>query len=177
MNTYTGIITGQSVIEKNRDGENDVRMLQVEITDENDIQKVQQVTWSGDDNSPVEGDTVVIVEISPAYKIVLGIEDSIDPEVDSGERKLYSQDGGAIQSSIYLKKDGQMLLNGDGDYAVRFNELKTAFDQLKADHDSHFHTTTATVGASATPGVISPVAAGSTANIDPAKIDSIEVPS
>ena len=84
MKTYTGTVTGQ-VIEKNRGSDNDVRMLQVEITEELDVQKVQQIAWGGD-NSPINGDLVLIVEISVAYKFAIGVQGLV-PTVESGERK------------------------------------------------------------------------------------------
>ncbi len=169
MRTYTGIVKGQE-IKKNLDGDQNVRILQVEITEPDDVQTIQQFTWPGDDNAPVDGDTVVILEISPAYKVVIGIQDQIDPEVDSGERKLYSQALGAIKAFIFLKKDGNMELNGTGDFAVRFNQLKIGFDKLKTDFNLfllHVH------GAAGTPPV--PPAIPSTASVDSAKINDIEV--
>jgi len=89
-------------------------------------------------------------------------------------------------SYIWIKEDGNLELLGEGDFAVRYLELETAFNQLQSDHDAlvtafntHTHTTTATIGASAVPGVIAPVTAPelpSTADITPAKIEEIEVP-
>ena len=184
MNILTGTVIGQT-IEKNRDGENNVRMLQVEITEPNDKQSIEQIAFSGEDNAPVEGDTVAIIEVSESYKIAIGVQDSIDPEVETGERKIYSQDSGGIQAFVYLKNDGQLILNGTGDFAVRYNELKTAFDGLKDDlnslissYNAHIHVTTATVLVGAI-GIISPTTSTgtpSTADMSGSKIDTIEVP-
>jgi len=185
MKTYTGIVTRQE-IKKNRDGDQNVRMLQVVITEPDDVQEIQQVTWTGDDTAPVDGDMVVIIEISESYKIAVAIQGQIDPTVGTGERKIYSQSGGIIKAFAYFKDDGQINLNGTGDYLVRYNELKTAFDQLKTDLDAlkdlyngHIHITTATIAATPTPGVISAtVSQGSpsTADMTAAKVDTVEVP-
>ena len=87
--------------------------------------------------------------------------------------------------TITLTAETVLELNGNADYAVRYNELKTAFDQLKSDLDSlvttynaHIHITTATVAATAVPGVIAPtVSTGSpsTADMSGAKVDKVKI--
>lgn len=87
--------------------------------------------------------------------------------------------------------DQETIFNEGSDFMVRYNELESAFNQLKSDFNdflsqqfaTHIHpaTTTATVGASATPGVVtvSPTATPTTpsnADITPSKIDDIRVP-
>lgn len=182
MNILTGVVIGQT-IEKNRDGENNVRMLQVEITEPNDTQSIQQISFSGEDNAPTKGDTVAIIEVSESYKIAIGIQDQIVPEVESGERKLYSQDGGVIKSFVYLKKDGQMILNGTGDYAVRFNKLKETIDELQDDIASLKTAFSSWITVPQDGGAALKTITGTwfatplTKVIDPAKIDTIEVPS
>jgi hypothetical protein len=54
-------------------------------------------------------------------------------------------------------------LNGNTNFAVKFTEMQLAFNTLKTElnnfiaaYNTHIHITTATIGASATPGVISP---------------------
>jgi len=178
MKTYTGKVLSQE-IKKNRDGENDVRMLSVEITEPDDIQEIQQIFLSGEDNAPAPGDDVVILEISETYKIVIAIEDGVTPSVEVGERAMYSRDDNVVKAFVYLKNDGQMILNGDGDFAVRYNELETAFEVLRADlndlvttYNSHTHPTAPTGPVS----VPSSLGIESFADITPSKIDSIEVP-
>ena len=179
MRTYTGIVTGQE-IGKNLDGENDVRIIQVEVTEPDDVQTIQQISVSGDDISPVNGDTVVIIEVSEAYKIVIGSQDKISPTVLDGERKIYSQADGSIKSYIYCKADGVLELNGNADFAVRFSELETAFNTLKDDFNSfvttkyntHVHPT-APVGPTTPPSL---VGTSSTADVSGAKIETIKVP-
>lgn len=78
-------------------------------------------------------------------------------------------------TKIIIENDNKIIFMVDGkeggDFMARFNELKAGFDQLKSDHNSfltHVH------GASGTPPV--PPAIPSSANIDYAKIENIEVP-
>lgn len=68
-------------------------------------------------------------------------------------------------SSLIVKLTGttNVQLNGNTNFAVKYTELKTAFDLLKTElnslitmYNTHIHITTATIGATATPGVISP---------------------
>ena len=76
----------------------------------------------------------------------------------------------AVDVIVWLKADGTLELNGSADNAVRFSDLKTAFDQLKSDFDLHNHPT-APVGPVSTPST-----APSTADIDPAKVDEVKLP-
>lgn len=121
MNIIAAKVTGQS-IEKNRDGERNVRMLQVEITEPDDVQKVQQVTWSGDDNAPSEGDDVYIIEVSPTYKIAVSIEDLIEPFVNKGEREIYSQANGVKKAKAYFKNNGDLIINDGVKGAARLDD-------------------------------------------------------
>lgn len=100
-----------------------------------------------------------------------------------------------VKSSIHFKDDGTLVIDspgnveiqGNSDFAVAFNDLKSGFDQLVDDFNTHIHATTATVGATSTPGIVStpslvspappvPPPDPSTASIDAAKIDNIRVP-
>ena len=89
-----------------------------------------------------------------------------------GETKLYSTDAdGVEQATVIGKADGILEVNGNADFAIAFDDLKVAFDQLKSDHDAfltHVH------GAAGTPPV--PPAVPSTADIDPAKISTVKLP-
>jgi len=87
--------------------------------------------------------------------------------------------------TITLTASTVLELNGNADFAVRYNSLKTAFDQLKTDHDNfvtlfnaHIHITTATVAATPVPGVIAPtVSPGlpSTADMAGAKVTTVKI--
>jgi len=98
---------------------------------------------------------------------------------------------------IIFKQAGKIIFKiGDvegGDFMARFNELKTGFDQLKSDfntlvttYSTHTHLVNVTVNnilpgpstASGTGAAVPTTSPGtpSTASIDAAKIDEIEVP-
>jgi len=91
-----------------------------------------------------------------------------------GESVFYSKHG----QTVLLNENGEYVFEGGTDFGVKFDELKTAFDQLKSDHDSHIHLAGAILdgdGAACT-GATAAVAVGSTANINPAKVTKVRLP-
>ena len=102
-------------------------------------------------------------------------------DLKEGEVAVHNTKTGAY---MHLKEDGNMELLGSGDFAVRYLELETAFNQLQSDFDdlvtaynSHTHVyvpgTLAAIASAPTTATGSP----STADITPAKVAEIEVPS
>jgi len=86
------------------------------------------------------------------------------------------------KNRIYFRK-GKITFKIDdqegGDYMVRYNELKTAFDQLKSDFNNlvtvfNAHTQTVTGGVAGPPATSG---VPSSADMSGSKIDKIEVPS
>lgn len=171
----TGIITGYEV-GKNKSGTKNVVLLQVRITDKDDIQTVELMNNASDGSIPAIGSRVIIAELGPAWKIGIAESDSIDPEVEDGEGHFYSQDSNEIKAWIKLLKTGIIEINGNTDFAVRFSVLESGFNQLKSDFNSfltHVHsgvTTGAGVSGPPTPPVVP-----STADISGAKIDEVKV--
>ena len=100
-----GTVTGQE-IRVNRDGGVDVRLLQVQMVGD-DVQTVQYMPMAGDDAPPMIGDLVAVIPIGPAFRVALGVRDSVVPSVAAGEKKIYSRDAnGDIIASCHLKADG-----------------------------------------------------------------------
>jgi hypothetical protein len=161
-------------------------MLQVEISEPDDIQDVELYSQAGEDYNPPLESAVYIEQAGEAYKIVVASDDGIVPTSNPGERQLYSSAGGSKLANIYIKVDGSVEINFGTDSAIAFSRMKTAFDQLKTDFDAlvslynaHIHITTATVGAGPTPGVISPTTSTgspSTADMTAAESPTIKVP-
>lgn len=133
MKIILGTVTGQE-IKQNRDGDHPVRLLQVEFAPDD----VQTVEWmansSGDDSAPPVGSRVLVLAISTAYKVAIGIDDEIDPEVEAGERKLYSSENGAIKAFAYFKKDGGIVVeNENGFFKMESNGQFNANDNFTVD--------------------------------------------
>jgi len=156
-------------IGKNRDGTKNVLLLQVEMSDPDDIQTVEYFSGAGDDTIPPEGSLVTILSVGSAWKIAIASNDNIAPTMDEGERKIYSSSGGAIKAFINFLKDGTLEINGNSDFAVAFNDLKAGFDSFVATFNSHMHPTAAT-------GPPSPPITPSTDNIDASKISEVKLP-
>ena len=168
-----------------------------------DVKTVQSVFPFGIEGNPLPGYRAIYASTAAKdKKILIGVlfENSV---ADVGELRLHSEDSdgneiasihlknngdieivGNGSSTINLREDGIIEINGDSDYMVRFSELESAFNTLKSDlnsfiltYNSHIHITTATIGASATPGVIAPTTSAGTsssADVSGAKIDNVK---
>ena len=180
----TGTVKGRE-IKKNRDGDEKVLILQVEISDPDDLQSVELITQAGEDYNPPDDSRVIITQSGRAWKIGIAVDDKIEPSVEVGERKSYSSENGTIKAQIYYKKNGDLQLNDGDDWAVQFSALKNEFNELNdkyndlvSKYNAHIHITTATV-AIGPPGVISPTTSQgspSSAVIDNVKIDNVRLP-
>lgn len=178
-----------TAVKANRDGDNSVRMLDVEMSSPSDLQSVQLVSIGGEDYHPLPGAKVMVAQVGNAWKMAIVLDDGITPTAAGGERFLYSlTTAGALAALIKLRNDSTMELNGDADFAVAFDRLKTAFDDLKADFNA-LVTLFGTVGPPPVGHVHSGVTPGSgstgppttfpsqsTADINPAKVDTVKLP-
>lgn len=111
--------------------------------------------------------------------IVSITDGAIDVKTDTGDVTLTAA-GNVVTSAT------ETVLQDGTDYAVQFTALKTAFDTLKSElnalvtaYNAHVHITTATVGATPTPGVIAPTTSTGTppvASMDGAKVAAVRLP-
>lgn len=105
-----GVIKGSDV-GVNRDSDGPVRLLQVELTDIEDVQTCELFTQAGDDNNPPDSAFALVLDVSDALKIVVAVSDGLEPECDQGERELYSQEDGEKKARAKLQKDGKFVMN------------------------------------------------------------------
>lgn len=150
-----------------------------------DVQDIREAMPHGIDSNPYQDMIAIYGSTSEkGTPVIIGYINK-NQIADVGELRMFSTDDkGDEQMYLHLKNDGTAEFNGDADFMVRFNELKSGFDDLKSDfndlvtkYNTHIHITTATIGAGATPGVISPTAttdSPSSASIDAAKIEEIK---
>lgn len=124
-----GKVTGRST-GKNRDGTDNVLLLQVEISDPDDVQTVQLMNPAGENSNPPDGSQVLIIDIGSAFKVAVATDDGIEPFGSPGDKQIYSVDGGLIKAFINLLTSGNIELNGNNDFAVRFNALNTQLQTL-----------------------------------------------
>lgn len=98
-----------SEIKKNLDSETPTRMFQVELSEDNDSQDVEELHIPGFQYNPSPKSRGFVARVTNAWKIMLGIDDFIPKEtLEPGERLIYSDDAGSIKAKILLKKDGSI---------------------------------------------------------------------
>lgn len=141
----TGIVTGWE-LGQNKNGTKIVVLLQVRITDKQDIQTVEYMNPAGEDSIPPVNSRVLILKVGHAWKIAIAASDSIDADMDEGEKKLYSQASGVITAFIKLLNTGIIELNGNADFAVRYNALNTALQAFITDLNTKLVTAFTGVG-------------------------------
>ncbi len=178
----TGKVTGREV-STNRDGQKTVLNLQVEITSPEDIQTVELMQPAGEDTNPPDGSKVIILSAGSAWKIAVAVDDGIEPEMQPGEKKVYSVSEGAIQAFINFLVSGNIEINGNADFAVRYTKLETAFNTLKSEFDTlvqtfntHTHVYNPGPGSGAPTAVPAALGQPSQADISPAKVDTVKLP-
>lgn len=164
--TSIGRVTGRE-IKTNMDGQTAKLLLQVELTDPEDIQTIELVRQAGEDTNPPDDSRVIVLDVG-SFKVAVASDDGIVPTMGEGEKKIYSTSSGAIQAFINFLASGVIEINGSADFAVRFDALKTEIDQLVSDYNSHTHVETG--GTTATP------LPQSTVDITPAKVTTVKLP-
>lgn len=164
MRLQTGVIKGREIA-KNRDGGRDVLLLQVELTDKDDVQTVELLQGAGDQYNPPDDSKVLVISNGAAYKIAIAIDDLVALSIEVGERAIRAVLDGAVKSSLLCKVDGNLVLNEGTDFAIQFTAMKVAFDQLVSDHNAHFH-----------PSNGAPPTTPTTADMSGAKIDKVRLP-
>lgn len=134
----------------------------------------------GNNNYPLPDDEVA-VSLSNGQNTILAVFRPIPDDLKAGEQVIYSRDSsGTIQANIKFKNDGEINLNDGDDFAVKFNELKTAFDTLKNDFNTfvktsgnvHTHICAAPGVASATP---LPIGKETTSDMSNAKVEKVKL--
>ncbi len=131
---------------------------------------------SGDDSPPLSGDLVVELPRTGTGRAFMAGTISLSQGAKEGERILYSRDeNGAVQAKIYLNASGEVFINDGSDFAVKFNELKSSFEQLVADFNAHTHMVSGTASAGVVTATASPTTSPSSANIDSSKVDKVRL--
>jgi hypothetical protein len=90
----------------------------------------------GVDSSPLK-DMIAVYgnTTSDSESVIIGYINE-NQVAEPGETRLFSLDSnGSLKSYLYLKKDGVIELNGDSNFAVKFNELQTVLNSLASNID------------------------------------------
>lgn len=168
--------------------ENGRRRIKVLVSGNNDTQTTYESLPFGVDGVPPEAWRAIYADTGEKGRnVIIGyINQNQLSTLNTGDNRIYStnESGSSVAAFITFLNDGRLQMLGTGDFLVRYNELETGFNQLRTDlnalitaYNAHIHITTATVGPSAVPGILSPTATqgtSSSASITAAKIDEIE---
>ena len=106
-----GTVKGYEVA-PNKDGDDNVLLLQVEFTNPDDLQTVEWFRSSGVDSVPQTESRVIVVDLADDYRVAIALDDGSEPTVSEGERELYSYDEARTrQAQINLAADGTITIN------------------------------------------------------------------
>lgn len=102
-------------VKKNRDGTKNVLLLQVEITDPEDIQTVELMSQTGEENNPPSNSKATMVQVGDAWKIAVSTDDQIEPITDPGEKRLYSTntEGDTVLAEQRFYNDGKIIISNN----------------------------------------------------------------
>lgn len=158
-----------SEIAKNRDGEKNVLLLQVEISDPDDIQTVEYLQAAGVDYRPRPNTTVLVIGLGSAWQVAIAADDGIEPSAAAGEYEIYaSTSGGAKGGKLKCYPGGTVEAGAGVDWVAmagkvltELQAIKSHLDALKTAIDTHTHTVAITGPAGTTP-TTPPLAPGPT---------------
>lgn len=125
-----GKVTGRK-ISTNRDGDIDRLLLQVKFTDE-DVRTVELFSQHGEDVNPSTGCRVITIDLTDSYEIAIAVSDDLTPEVDPGEKEIYSTNatGSTKKAKIKWSGDGNIKINDGTESAISYLPLDTALQNL-----------------------------------------------
>lgn len=114
MELSAGIVVGRKT-EKNMDGNVPVRILQVMITDMNDVQSVQLLGQAGEECNPPDGSLVLVNATGEAFKLTAGTADTIEPVLAVGGKRIYSTniENDTVMAQVRLDPDGKITVSND----------------------------------------------------------------
>jgi hypothetical protein len=132
-----------------------------------DVQTSRQINSYGIDSNPIKDMIAIHADTGiRGESIIIGYVGK-QHIAKIGETRLYSTDEkGNLKATVHLKNDDTLELMGDDNFAVKYNQLEIAFNELKLKFNTHFHP--------ASSGTTSPTASQSTADISQAKNPKIK---
>jgi len=139
----------------------------------NDVQSPLEASPYGHDSNPVKGMVAIYGKTMEQGKTIIVGYINVNQLAEVGENRLYSTNAdGQVQTYIWLKNNGDILLGGDSDNAVRYNPLSnelTAFKNALQAELTLIQTGIASAGGSYTPTTLQ-------LDISQAKTDKIKTP-
>ena len=104
----------------NKDGDDNVRLLQVEFSNPDDIQTVEQFRAPGLDCNPQVGARVITLDLGAAYRVGICFDDGVEPAQDPGGFEAYAfDDSFAKMAWILLGADETVTIaNASGSVSI-----------------------------------------------------------
>lgn len=150
-----------------------------------DVQTSIEASPFGVDSNPHANLRAIYAPTGVKGKTVIIGYINTDQVAEVGEHRMFSTDtDGNLIFEARMRNDGTFEIGGSVDNLIRFAKMQAAFNELRGDlnalitaYNSHIHITTATVGATAVPGIITPTVATGTpsaADMSDAKIEELK---
>lgn len=156
--------------------ENGRRYTKFVCSGPDDVQECLTVAPFGIDSNPTDDTRGVLSETGVMGDSVFMGVINVNQSAAVGEIRMFSVNtSNVVQTFVWLKNNGNILLGGDQKNLTRFQELESGFNQLKSDFNAHVINYNAHVHP-APGGATSPTASQSTqstATIAGAKINYI----
>lgn len=138
------------------------------------ITDVEFINPYGFEAIPTEGQAVIVFvngNRDQGLCLVMHNREERPTDLEDDEVQMYSK----FNNYIKCNKDEEVEINGNADYAVAFNDLKTEFNKLKDDYNNHTHVITKVMPGvgSITSELAVPV---NTSAIDNAKVETVRLP-
>lgn len=112
MTTRIGIVTGRTIGQNHDLGGPDVRLLQVMLTDESDVQTVQLVGQVGEESNPPNGSLVVVLAAGESFKLAVASDEGVVPDLAVGGKRIFAvDDEGAVIAQVRLDPDGLVTVS------------------------------------------------------------------
>jgi hypothetical protein len=115
-----------SEVKKNKDSDNLVLMLVVEMSEPGDNQEVENFRLSGIDCKPPVG-SHVLVEKAGAFQFVSGCDDNVAQDVAEGEIEIYASEDGSKTARVHCEAGGDVVMN-QGSRSTARKEDETLVD-------------------------------------------------
>jgi hypothetical protein len=113
-----GTVVGYS-IEENKDDDTKSVLLQVKFSDDDDIKTVELLGTNGEQIIPCNDLDVAVLDIGSSYKVAIAFFNFFEPDIDAGEKEIFSYNTSQKLAKIKLDKDGNVLINGGGRKVAR----------------------------------------------------------
>jgi hypothetical protein len=114
MTTRLGIVSGRSIGQNHDLGGPAVRLLQVMMTDESDVQTVQLVGQVGEESNPPNGSLVVVLAAGESFKLAVATDEGVEPVMAIGGKRIFAvDDEGVVIAQVCLDPDGLVTVSNN----------------------------------------------------------------